>query len=53
MLECRSEPMNFPLSVGPSKKMGDRARQRKKSPFPRRESNPRPQDLIVRCSTEL
>ena len=32
MLKCKSEPMNFPLSVSPSKEMGDRMRQRKTSP---------------------
>ena len=26
-----SEPMNFPVSISPSKKMGDHTRQRKKS----------------------
>ena len=29
-LKCSCEPMDFPLSVRPSKEMGDRARQRKK-----------------------
>ena len=38
-------------NVSPSKKMGDRTRQ-SKNLWPRRESNPRPPDLIVRCSTD-
>ena len=31
MFKCYSEPMNFPLSVSPSKEMGDRTRRREKS----------------------
>ena len=31
MLKCESEPMNFPLSLSPSKEMGDSTGQRKKS----------------------
>ena len=44
--------MKFPLSVSPGKEMpGDRIRQRKNL-RPRRESSPRPLDLIVRCYTD-
>ena len=51
--KCQSEPMNFPRSVSPSEEMGDRTRQRKNL-SPRRESSPRPPDLIsVALSTEL
>ena len=46
-----SKPMNFQLSVSPRKEIGDCTRHRKNL-RPRRESNPRPPDLIVRCSTD-
>ena len=31
MLKCQSEPMNFPLSISPSKEMGNSMEQRKTS----------------------
>ena len=43
------EPMKFLLSVSPSKEMENRTRQ-EKNLRPRRESNPRPPELIIRCS---
>ena len=41
----------FPLSVSSSKKIGDRTGQTKNSPTSAG-INPRPPDLIVRCSTD-
>ena len=46
--------MNFPLSVSPSKEMGDRTRQKTNLTSIRRESNPRPLDLMtVALPTQL
>ena len=51
-VKVKREPMNFPLSISPRKEMGDHVRERKKNLRPRRESNPRPPDLIVGSATD-
>ena len=55
MANDKSEPMNFLLSVSPSKETDGRSHEaEKKNLRPRRESNPRPPDLItVALPTEL